>query len=294
MAMPGRSYQSSNSYRYEMNGQEKDLEIFEGIYTATYWEYDSRTGRRWNLDPKPTVGISDYACFGNNPILNVDPNGDFKYKFGARIYQLFHGGTILQNNIPDNYQYKEWFVRPEPPKATLTPASGNIKDGYALGEVEIKADNYNWGIGKKLEETGSHLDRTLTGTSGADNDSYQGLKGMRKGADLLDDIGDKASYVPGFGTALGKGLQVLGDIINTTADFNTTNMSKVDASLNLTARVAVFGAGEKAGKYIDKKVLDKKTNYLLNQGARKTGDEVKDVLILKPDDKKSNNINTSN
>jgi hypothetical protein len=75
MAMPGRSYQSSNGYRYGMNGQEKDLEIFEGAYTAEYWEYDSRLGRRWNLDPKPTVGISDYACFGNNPIYATDVAG---------------------------------------------------------------------------------------------------------------------------------------------------------------------------------------------------------------------------
>jgi hypothetical protein len=59
-----------------MNGQEKDNEIAQGIYTAMYWEYDSRLGRRWNLDPKPQISISDYACFANNPILFTDPNGD--------------------------------------------------------------------------------------------------------------------------------------------------------------------------------------------------------------------------
>ncbi|MFM9945262.1 MAG: hypothetical protein ACKVQB_08535 [Bacteroidia bacterium] len=55
-----------------MNTQEKDNEIFEGAYSAEYWEYDSRVGRRWNLDPKPQINISDYACFGNNPISMVD------------------------------------------------------------------------------------------------------------------------------------------------------------------------------------------------------------------------------
>jgi hypothetical protein len=59
-----------------MNGQGKDDEIAEGIYTAQYWEYDSRLCRRWNLDPKPVVGISEYACFANNPILFTDVLGD--------------------------------------------------------------------------------------------------------------------------------------------------------------------------------------------------------------------------
>jgi len=44
--------------------------------TAMFWEYDSRLGRRWNVDPKPTVGISDYACFANNPIWFSDILGD--------------------------------------------------------------------------------------------------------------------------------------------------------------------------------------------------------------------------
>ena len=43
--------------------------------TALFWEYDTRLGRRWNRDPKPNPSISDYVCFGNNPILLVDKNG---------------------------------------------------------------------------------------------------------------------------------------------------------------------------------------------------------------------------
>lgn len=54
-----------------MNGQEKENEIAEGIYTAMYWEYDSRLDKRWNLDPKPIIGISDYACFLNSPIFII-------------------------------------------------------------------------------------------------------------------------------------------------------------------------------------------------------------------------------
>jgi hypothetical protein len=65
-------------YRFGFNGQEKDDEVAGAgnTNTAMYWEYDTRLGRRWNLDPKPTIGISDYAVMGDNPIFNMDWLGD--------------------------------------------------------------------------------------------------------------------------------------------------------------------------------------------------------------------------
>lgn len=80
MIMPGRSY-NSNAYRYGgSNGQEKDDEI-TGVtgshYSAEYWEYDSRLGRRWNTDPMTAKypHMSPYAAFENNPIYFKDPTG---------------------------------------------------------------------------------------------------------------------------------------------------------------------------------------------------------------------------
>ena len=73
--LPGRT-SNANNYRYGQNSQEKDPEIAEGIYTAEYWQYDSRLGRRWNRDPKPMTAISVYACFANNPICFTDVQGD--------------------------------------------------------------------------------------------------------------------------------------------------------------------------------------------------------------------------
>ena len=65
-------------YGFSFNGQEKDDEVSGAgnTMTAEFWEYDSRLGRRWNVDPIPTIGISDYACFENNPICLTDVNGD--------------------------------------------------------------------------------------------------------------------------------------------------------------------------------------------------------------------------
>jgi len=55
---------------YGFNNQEKDNKVYgvEGMsYTAEYWQYDSRLGRRWNVDPKGTAGKSLYLTFSANP-----------------------------------------------------------------------------------------------------------------------------------------------------------------------------------------------------------------------------------
>jgi len=65
-------------YSYGMNTQEKDDEIY-GVgnsYSAEYWQYDARLGRRWNVDPRPNPSVSVYACFGNNPLIFSDIYGD--------------------------------------------------------------------------------------------------------------------------------------------------------------------------------------------------------------------------
>ena len=63
MIMLGRQIPSSE-YRFGFNGQEKTDEISgNGNHTtAEYWEYDTRLGRRWNLDPVKKPWQSDYAC----------------------------------------------------------------------------------------------------------------------------------------------------------------------------------------------------------------------------------------
>ena len=64
-------------YGFGFNGQEKDQEIYnnQSTTTATFWEYDGRIGRRWNLDPVVKEWESGYATFINSPILFSDPDG---------------------------------------------------------------------------------------------------------------------------------------------------------------------------------------------------------------------------
>ncbi len=76
MSMPGRKYSSSGSSpRHGFNGQEKTKELGENFYEAQWWEYDSRIGRRWNVDPVSKDNESPYAPFSNNPILFKDTHG---------------------------------------------------------------------------------------------------------------------------------------------------------------------------------------------------------------------------
>ena len=79
--MPGRNG-SSGDYRYGFNGMEKDDEVNNvtgSSYTATFWKYDSRLGRRWERDPVVKHWRSSYDAFSNNPISRIDPNGDDDY-----------------------------------------------------------------------------------------------------------------------------------------------------------------------------------------------------------------------
>lgn len=71
---PTTGRNSTPNYRYGFNGQEKLDEISgSGNHnTAEFGELDTRLGRRWNQDPKPNPSISNYAVFGNNPVVNID------------------------------------------------------------------------------------------------------------------------------------------------------------------------------------------------------------------------------
>jgi RHS repeat-associated protein len=141
MTMPGRKYSQPNSnYRYGFNGQEKSTEIGE-IYTAEFWEYDPRIGRRWNIDPVTNPSESPYSCLSNNPISIIDPDGStplpHKVKKGETLSgiakQYGTSVSLLQklNNIKNPNKIKagqELTVgsQPSPAEAqAMMPASEN-------------------------------------------------------------------------------------------------------------------------------------------------------------------------
>ncbi len=69
---------AADKYRFGFNGQEKDNEIagLGNHNTALFWQYDTRTGRRWNKDPVIKSFESVYSTFSGNPVLFTDYLGD--------------------------------------------------------------------------------------------------------------------------------------------------------------------------------------------------------------------------
>jgi hypothetical protein len=114
MGMPGRGVHR-DQYKFSFNGQEKADEISgSGNHTtAMYWEYDTRQGRRWNIDPVTKPWQSNYACFSNSPIWKVDPDGDDDFfngegkllkqtSTGSKIYIQTESGNVAYSQIPMN------------------------------------------------------------------------------------------------------------------------------------------------------------------------------------------------
>jgi RHS repeat-associated protein len=105
--------EKAKDYRYGFNGQEMSNEI-KGIgnsYTAQFWEYDSRIGRRWNIDPVGIGTNSGYHAFMNNPLLFIDPLGldtvtsSKKAKDIGDVFQHQKGNSnFFWNKTADGYE----------------------------------------------------------------------------------------------------------------------------------------------------------------------------------------------
>ena len=84
-------------YRYSFTGQESDNEVYgEGkSLSAEFWQYDTRLGRRWNVDPVFKEYESPYACFAGNPVWFAD-------KFGA---DTVFEDNMARKNFLEAYQW---------------------------------------------------------------------------------------------------------------------------------------------------------------------------------------------
>jgi hypothetical protein len=86
----------AGAYRYGFNTQEKEDEISVSAgthYSAEFWMYDTRIGRRWNLDPKPNPSLSHHSTFAGNPIMYTDFLGDtisIRYREKGRLFRSEH------------------------------------------------------------------------------------------------------------------------------------------------------------------------------------------------------------
>ena len=171
MLMPGRKY-NGVGYRYGFNGQEMSNEIKGGegnSYTAEFWEYDPRLGRRWN--PDPVYKHSPYEAFAGNPILFSDPLGldtisfnhntttfvgkgeikgwtkseltiDKKKAEGKDVFIYNSSITTLENGQASTVNNKPFILNPEDPTSTNAITKGlNL---YLDGLITTERNHKDW------------------------------------------------------------------------------------------------------------------------------------------------------
>ncbi|MDA3906045.1 MAG: polymorphic toxin type 44 domain-containing protein [Bacteroidales bacterium] len=159
-------------YRFGFGGQEKDDEITGNSgthYTAAFWEYDTRIGRRWNVDPVIKHHESPYATFANNPIWFTDVMGA-----DSSLYNSENGEFMDRGITPEDDKTAIWTVDPT--------AEDYDKDNPWANATEV-----TYTIPSKKDKDGN---RTVTGRLLRNNHPLAG-KGWKFGdqvyeEDLLD------------------------------------------------------------------------------------------------------------
>jgi RHS repeat-associated protein len=167
MQTPGRSFDAAGStaYRYGFNGQEKSPEVSSNSFTAEYWQYDTRIGRRWNVDPLDKDDISNYAVFVNNPIAYSDPYG----------LDTIHFNKFVSVFIPDS-------------RSSSVGKKPTASRSFSIGIVPAKGEDvyiYNNTVSILDASSGKFTETTTSQILHPDNKNS--AVGMTKGLNLIFD-----------------------------------------------------------------------------------------------------------
>jgi hypothetical protein len=133
---------NGTDHKYGFGGHEKDNEVSgEGNHLSfSDYGYDTRLGRRWNIDPKTKKypNLSPYATFNNNPIFFTDPNGQEPIKPSATSLS----GLIKVLNSKDVKSLADlisWYGGIEPPGP-----NDNVKSNGWLTERYVYSKSWGW------------------------------------------------------------------------------------------------------------------------------------------------------
>jgi len=155
----------SNDYRFGFNGQEKDQEIYnnQSTTTATFWEYDGRIGRRWNVDPatKEYPNQSPYAAFNNNPLSFTDPLGDDPPEKEKKEIKRAFKKAIEQSAKKEGESLFNESVEPAAEKETSATNSTTAVNS----KVNIEGSNSkwtSWGDDRKFDDNISLEEKAIT------------------------------------------------------------------------------------------------------------------------------------
>ncbi|HRD06799.1 MAG: RHS repeat-associated core domain-containing protein [Saprospiraceae bacterium] len=106
MEMTDPSWYNGTEYKYKYNGIERTESLGLCIDLALYRGLDPVLGKWYQADPKAeSIGyMSPYCSMGNNPVSNVDPEGDWIHiAIGAAVGGLFNLDTKLYQGKVDNF-----------------------------------------------------------------------------------------------------------------------------------------------------------------------------------------------
>jgi len=230
MTLVGRNFETGNGYRYGFNTQEQDDEIYGNgnLNTAEFWEYDTRLGRRWNVDPVFYAWQSGYSSFDNNPILITDLLGlsgvGGTKKMSKRAWKFAQkvGGTV---DHADKYQtgkmYVEYAVATSKVDANgqeIITSIGVTRQEFTLTKGEKALNNIgSWFGGRDSwvhSDEGEEFGRSTANMFPAVGASNI-LKGMESGSDIYniemdgwDYVENGLAIIPGEG-AVGQKVSVV-------------------------------------------------------------------------------------
>ena len=150
--------------------------------TAEFWEYDTRLGRRWNVDPKGQFD-SKYVSFGNNPLNGIDYDGAWFWEKSnvrqARKFAKVTGG-----------EFDKWKSEKDgTTKASVTFNASGSENIIFDSEAEAYRLSTQY-VGTKVFEEGKDYTKLLEdvgiGFYKAQRANAQGLKRMSWALKSLD------------------------------------------------------------------------------------------------------------
>ncbi|MCU0423440.1 MAG: DUF6443 domain-containing protein [Bacteroidia bacterium] len=187
-AMQSFSVANTNSYPYGgANGQMKDDEVFKGAYTAEFWQYDSRLGRRWNMDPVVKEQESPFAVFANNSNWFIDLNGDDSTQYIFSVVDPTTNKPVYTAEQMEAFRIETQKVFDE----------NNIN-------INVVVIDYQTAINKKLDRTdamvmitpwgpirGNTLLSPFTGENAGWENNYLNIKKAEKDVEMINKHGGK-------------------------------------------------------------------------------------------------------
>lgn len=138
------SYNSIDKNPYLFSGKEYQNEMIGGskleLYDFGSRYYDTELGRWFAIDPAMQL-VSPYGYCGNNPINNIDPNGEF---FGAIVVAILGGIAIntVEKMINHDMSLKDAFMSSlQLPVITYSPSMGLSPEAFStpgMDAVEVE------------------------------------------------------------------------------------------------------------------------------------------------------------